>query len=544
MKKIIFIVFSLFLSFSLATIAQQKEFLTVQKLLNEKKFDEAISLNREIISNYPSYYNAYKLEAEMFLYVDNYRDAILTMNNYLKNSAYYDKENIFNALYYKASLFEDIGLSDSATVAYEKATELVNFLSNEKDLKLLAIASIKSRKYTLAEKTIKSLLEKDPDNIYYLTLMNWSFFLKEDTESARPYAEKALSIDSTDAYSHLVLAIYYATIQDYKTSLKHSTLLLKYNNEYNSYYSDVFMISASAEPEFAIELTTNHINDNLYWYLIRAKVYQAIPKYPEAYNDYTVYLKNAPVDKQLFDTYYLRGSVAREMGLYDNSITDFKIYLEQNENNPYALILIGDNYRLKAEYPKAIEYFTAAIEQDSLSFFPYYRRGWCKEYVNDWDGALEDYNRSIELNPENAYTYLHRGRLYEFHLKDKKRAKYDYKKILELETEPNRSGNSRHYALMHLGKNKEAIAYMNEIIKKFPKKGGNYYDAACMYSLMGEKQEALKHLELAFENGFRDFYHLSTDDDVEAIREMPEYKKLYDNWHRIYQQEISTLSIN
>ena len=64
-----------------------------------------------------------------------------------------------------------------------------------------------------------------------------------------------------------------------------------------------------------------------------------------------------------------------------------------------------------------------------------------------------------------------------------------------------------------------------KILDKNPT-SGNYYDAACLYSIMNEKELALKHLDLSFQKGYRDFNHIKVDDDMDNIRELPEFKNL------------------
>ena len=51
--------------------------------------------------------------------------------------------------------------------------------------------------------------------------------------------------------------------------------------------------------------------------------------------------------------------------------------------------------------------------------------------MDDLDGALEDYNKTIELNPEYVDAYLNRGCL-KRELKDYKGALEDFNKALEL----------------------------------------------------------------------------------------------------------------
>ncbi len=56
---------------------------------------------------------------------------------------------------------------------------------------------------------------------------------------------------------------------------------------------------------------------------------------------------------------------------------------------------------------------------------------------------------------------------------------------------------------------------------------GNY-NLACAYSLKGESELALEHLETALDSGFRDFDHIKDDPDLDNIRYEDRYKELMD----------------
>ena len=79
---------------------------------------------------------------------------------------------------------------------------------------------------------------------------------------------------------------------------------------------------------------------------------------------------------------------------------------------------------------------------------------------------------------------------------------------------------------------------MNKVIENDPDDAGNYYDAACLYSRMGESDKALKFLKTAFEKGYRRFAHIEMDDDLGEIKQRPEYKELILKYKEIFESEI------
>jgi tetratricopeptide (TPR) repeat protein len=53
-----------------------------------------------------------------------------------------------------------------------------------------------------------------------------------------------------------------------------------------------------------------------------------------------------------------------------------------------------------------------------------------------------------------------------------------------------------------------------------------WYNLACSYALMMQLQEAIEALEKAIGLGYDDIEHLSTDEDLDNIRETDEYRDL------------------
>ena len=83
----------------------------------------------------------------------------------------------------------------------------------------------------------------------------------------------------------------------------------------------------------------------------------------------------------------------------------------------------GDSKLESKNYIGAMQNFTRAIELNPNSERAYGNRGICKCYLGDFKGAIPDYTRAIELNPARAMSYKYRGFC--------KYASSDYKGALE-----------------------------------------------------------------------------------------------------------------
>lgn len=184
---------------------------------------------------------------------------------------------------------------------------------------------------------------------------------------------------------------------------------------------------------------------------------------------------------------------------------------------------------------EAVAVYDEYIKMSPDYYGGYYRRAFMKDNLNDTEGAIEDYTMAIALNPDYAYSYL--GRADKYLLKgEKEAAMNDYRKVTELDTVCS-GNNCAQYAYLGLGEKEKAKEFQAGILEHSPN-AGNYYDAACLYARMGEKEESLKYLRLSFEKGFRRFAHIRNDDDLELIRDMEGYRLLMQEYEKKYEEEL------
>ena len=91
------------------------------------------------------------------------------------------------------------------------------------------------------------------------------------------------------------------------------------------------------------------------------------------------------------------------------------------------LIILDDFYGAIADYTRAIE----IDPNNSNTAFNYSQIAFAKRSLYDNKGALADYNKAIELRPNNKYYYKSRGYT-KFILKDYYGAVADYTKGIEI----------------------------------------------------------------------------------------------------------------
>ncbi len=89
----------------------------------------------------------------------------------------------------------------------------------------------------------------------------------------------------------------------------------------------------------------------------------------------------------------------------------------------------GNESLLKKNLGNAINYFTKALQNYPNDFFIYFQRGLARYENGDINGSIEDYTKSINLNPFNREAYNNRGVSYSI-LGEYKKAISDFKNAL------------------------------------------------------------------------------------------------------------------
>lgn len=161
----------------------------------------------------------------------------------------------------------------------------------------------------------------------------------------------------------------------------------------------------------------------------------------------------------------------------------------------------------------------------------YYRRAGVKTLSGDFGGAIEDYTMAITLYSKFPYALVLRGDLYERQGKHDL-AKFDYQQVIDIETELGDVDRSP-YALLALGNADKAIAVMDSIIASDKDNAGHYYDAACLYSRMKNKEKAVEYLRLALEKGYDDVAYIQRDYDMDFLRNTEEYRSLIEKYKKV-----------
>ncbi|MEY3870880.1 MAG: hypothetical protein RLZZ338_4774 [Cyanobacteriota bacterium] len=178
--------------------------------------------------------------------------------------------------------------------------------------------------------------------------------------------------------------------------------------------------------------------------------------------------------------------------------SDIKTQVKGDSHNMNALAYynqgavrddLGDKQGALADYNKAIE-----LQPDLAD--AYINRGAVRSELGDTKGAIADFNKAIELQPDLAQAYNNRGAV-RSELGDKKGAIADYNKAIELQPDYADAYINRGKVRDDLGDKKGAIADYNKAIELQPDYALAYGNRGIVRSELGDKQGALEDLQKA-----------------------------------------------
>jgi tetratricopeptide (TPR) repeat protein len=149
----------------------------------------------------------------------------------------------------------------------------------------------------------------------------------------------------------------------------------------------------------------------------------------------------------------------------------------------------GDAYTNLKEYQRAIADFDRALELNPSYTRAYNNRGNVYLDLKEYQRAIADYERAIELDPKPAYAYRNRGLAYR-NLKEYQRAIADYERAIELDPSYALAYDSRGDAYYDLKEYQRAIADYERAIELDPSSVNGYFGRGLTYLWLKDVDQA------------------------------------------------------
>ena len=510
------------------------------EVLNEEKDEaKALDLVTKQLRETPDNVDALILHARLLRRKHEFGQALQDINHALKVNKPKKTDVQSSTLHWwKAYIYQDMGDWQSAAASFKTA-------------------------YELAQKD-------DKDNLQSISFdYAQALYSLKDYEGADVIYNKMLALDEADQAAMIGLARNMVTREQYREALELLDKCQKYDADYAEIYRfkmqaydklgetnkaidaglDWFDKDNDANTEAILKVLKKRLNyaeasmksrakkseSPFQWKAFLCQFYEETHQYAEAVKAYD----DLEAEFGHYDQINVyRSQCYSELGLNELAIADISKAMEKDPDwRSYCQR--GDYHRLSGDIDAAIADFTAAIEEVPDGAYAYYKRGWCYEMKGDRKKALENYNLGLEMTEDYPYLYLMRGELLLLE-GNKTEADADFEAVIQKDTIAE-NGSCRQYALHFLGRDKEAEEWMDKIIASDPEDAGHYYDRACLYSRMGRLEESIAALRVSFEKGYRSVSHIRLDDDMDAVRDLPEFKALmeeYEAKHAAYLKEF------
>ncbi len=175
-----------------------------------------------------------------------------------------------------------------------------------------------------------------------------------------------------------------------------------------------------------------------------------------------------------------------------------------------------------SEYQQAIRNYTRAIELDPKEVSFYRDRGVAYAKCKEYQQAIADYTSVIDLDPKNAWAYRERG-IANRRLKEYEKAITDFTQAIRLEPERALTYRYRGWSYQSNKEYEKALVDFSHAIKLAPQEARCYEDRGQVYMNLEEYEKAIADLSTAVELIPQEaqFY----DDRGHAYAKLKEYEK-------------------
>ena len=507
----------------------------VDAFYDEDDDDKALDLVTKQLDDTPDHLDSRFLRAKIYWRADKYdaalRDVAYAIKHYKGKPSVY-KSTLFGL---QGAIYDDMKKYEEAASSYNQAAKFAK-KDNPERLQSYkfdwAQALYHAGNLDGAEKVYLDMLKQDPGDGGAMVGLARNRRDQKKYEEGLEWLTKAESYDASYAEIYRFRMEILDKMGKTDESVDAALKFFELNDD-----APAWLVAEYAGKHYTygvakVKAEMNKENASNRWIVLLTRMYEDHSEYAKALELYEKVEQEYGAYKMIA---YYKSNCYAELGQFKMAIKEASRAIELDGGKTFYGHR-GDIYRSAGMYDKAIADYMVSMEEDPSSGYEYYAIGWCHELQGDKDKALEYYNQGIDLDKTYSYLFVSRGDL----LKERgdiEGASSDYEKVLEIDDEPE-DGSCRHYALHGLGRDDEALEWMDKIIENEPNDSGHYYDKACLYARMGRTSDALKSLEDAFKKGFRRFAHLEHDNDMDSLRNLPEYKALLQEYKNKPIEEI------
>lgn len=482
-------------------------------------YDEAYEYFTRELEDNPKNGYAHTLMAMIYYYNNEYGKAITAVEKAIKYLPKKDNEYQVFAYVTKAGVY--LVLEDT-TQAVSTLTAAIKSYPKEALLyEKRAQVYYELNQYAASDADYRKLIELEPGETTGYMGIGRNASAREQWDEAIKQFEYVTKLSSSYAAGYAFRAEAYIGLKKWNEATDDIVSALKC--EYNQ--KAIYLATTLDEPAFSTLISKFKVQsakapNEAMWQMLIGIMYEGKNQYEKAIEAY-----NAANSKDMNEAIYYRiAHCYYDMGNAQQALNSINQALNMDSTDV-------DNQALRAEilyemgnYLEAIAQMDRVIEQVPEYAMGYYQRACFRKAAADTVNAIEDLTMAVVLEPSASWPYCTRGDIY---LKQGKQdlAEADFRKVIELESKPEEY-DCIPYAYLGLGEFEKAIAAADTIISNDTTDANAYYNAACVYSRMGNQAMAIQNLRKSLELGNRHFGHISRDSDLDNIRNSSEFKQL------------------
>ena len=465
---------------------------------------------------------AYSWHAHALYYNREYGQALDKSTLALKYLPKKDKEYIVFTHHTRSDVYVQLDDYDNALAELNVAVKLDN--KEEKSFEKRGEIYFLMKKYDLSDKDYKQCLKLNENSLMGMMGLGRNAQEMGNCAMANDYFNKVIKLyGSTYSSGYSFRAECYIKQGMFSAAADDIVTALSIDHDRKAFYlMHVLADSSYMNINSRLKIQKNKEPKNEYWDYCLAAVASKTHRYDKAIE----HLTNAAQNSDYPHYYYnLIADNYNENGQYFLALKYANMAVEGDTSAlSYRLNRVEVNYNLD-NFQAVMDDLNFCIEQIPDQDWCYSSRAWYRYLYGDTEGAIEDYTSAASLDPNDAHTLMSRGKML-LETGDKASGRKDLIRSIEIDTSEHGPMQSAMYAYHYLGDNINAQRLLDTNLAN----GGSNYDAACMYSLMGNKKKALEYLKKSFEDGFYKFNHINRDKDLDNIRNEQEFKDIVEKY--------------
>ncbi len=494
-----------------------------REAMQEQKYDEAIEYFNKDLNENPKNGYSFVWIASLRDYRQEFGQALTAADLALKYLPKKDVDYVAYAYSTRAGIYLHIEDSVKALADYNEAIRLKP--KETQPYEERAQLFYEQGKYDLASADYRKMVELKPGDVMGYMGLGRNANAQERWEEAIKQFDYVTKLESEYSSGYSFRAESYIGLEKWNEATDDIIKALSIDWDRKAH----FLALTVKEPAFTILVSKMKVQsakapNEATWPYIIATMYDQAKNYNKAIEYYSI-----ANNKNMSEKVYQKISNCHfRLGNYEEALANINQALNMDSTDVNFLAQKANIYYENGNAKAAVAEWDKVLTMQPEYGFGYYRRGWFKELSGDLEGGLEDLSMAIVLEPKEPYFYETRGDLY-VKLGKRDLAEADFKKVIEIEDIPEKY-ECIQYAYQGLGLYDKAKEAMDAIIARDTTDFGNYYDAACLYSRMKDKENALKYLGKALKLGYNRFAHMERDFDLDFLRNTSEFKVMIEKY--------------